>query len=294
MRLHSLLFLFKEALEGIIRHRLMALAALTTSAAGFFVFGAFLVSVYILQSITGSTLSELSFAAFMKPETKRADSLRVQNAIRKIPGVVYVRLVTKEEDWALQKRDLGFRLQLEGISENQLTDGFEIRTKRLEDMSAVAKQVRKIKGVDAVQVMTDIVSKLRAVLRLLKTLGMVATAVLLLAITLMIGNVIRLTVLARQREIRVMQLVGATDTFIRTPFLIEGIIYGVTGAAIAGVLVYALGNKVITLMMEQLLFLPINPAHIPLSRAVVLLLLAGFVIGLLGSWLSLRRFLKDQ
>ncbi|HOC32275.1 MAG TPA: permease-like cell division protein FtsX, partial [Armatimonadota bacterium] len=171
MRLHSLLFLFQEALEGIIRHRLMALAALSTSTAGFFVFGAFLVTIYILQSITGSTLSELSFAAFMKPETTRADSLRVQNAIRKIPGVVYVRLVTKEEDWARQKRDLGSRLPLEGITDNPLTDGFEIRTKRLEDMSAVAKQVRKIQGVDAVQVMTDIVSKLRALLRLLKTLG---------------------------------------------------------------------------------------------------------------------------
>lgn len=292
MRLNSMVFLVREALSGLWRHGIMTLAAISTSTVSFTVLGAFLVVLFLLNSVSASMLSQLGIAVFMTRQSDRADTLRVRNQIQALPGVSSVTVVTKEQAWSRMKKDLGKYVPLDGVKENRLSDEIRILTTDVEHITPVANAVTKIKGVDEAVVVTSIVKKMQQTVRLLRTLMSGAAVLLLLATLSMITNVIRLTVFARRREIKIMQMVGATNAFIRTPFLLEGLIYGAVGGALAAWLVSRGGASLIQFVHEQLPFLPVDPFTIPLTTMVLAFAGTGALLGLLGSFGSIRRFLN--
>jgi len=291
MRLTSLFFLLHEALSGLVRHRLMALAAVSTSAICFTLMGAFLAALYTLQAVARDFTSELGVMAFMKTDASRGETERARKAIADLPGVASVTIVTKEAAWTRMKKDYG-QLPLEGIVKNPLGDELHIQMRDVEHIAPVAKAVDKVDGVDEVSVMREVVKKVQATERVVKRLGAGTAIFLLLATLAVIANVIRLTVYARKREIRIMQLVGATNAFIRLPFLLEGFIYGTVGAGIGAAVVYFGGSHLLRFGHNALPFLPLDPTDLPVRALLAMLLTAGALIGLLGSAASMHKFLK--
>jgi cell division transport system permease protein len=149
--------------------------------------------------------------------------------------------------------------------------------------------VQKLRTSD---VETRVVQQLLAVNRFVKVAGLVAFIVLGFGILLIIYNTIRLTIFARRREIRIMELVGATSAFIRVPFLMEGLIYGLTGAVYAGAVLVLLFGAVMRADTPLVtLLLPASPGVL-LWKCLLWTAVAGIMFGLVGSWLSLSRSLN--
>lgn len=291
MRLSTIGFLLRECWSGLIRHQLMTLAAVSTSAICFTVVGFFLAVLFLLHALTASFTSELGVMVFMKTSGKRAESLKAEKAIASLPGVAGVRLVTREQAWARMKKDYG-QLPLEGVIGNPLGDELHVTLADVDHIAPVAKAASKITGVAEVDVMRDVVKKVEATERVIKRLGAGAAGLLLLATLLVIANVIRLTVFARRREIRIMQLVGATNSFIRTPFLLEGLLHGALGGGIAAAVVLYAGGSVLHATRQTLPFMPLNPSAVPAETLALSLVGLGAAVGVLGSAASVRRFLE--
>lgn len=269
----------------------MTLAAISTSAICFTVMGAFIAVLFALNAISDSMVSELGVAVYMKPGTDRTDTLNTRDAIKEMPGVGSVMIVTREDAWTRMKKDLGDSVPFEGIKDNPLTDELHVRLLDVDHVATVSAAAAHLPGVDQSKVMSDIVKNVQATVRLVKRLGVAAGLLLLVATLVVIANVIRLTVFARRREIRIMQLVGATNGFIRIPFLLEGLIYGVGGSAVAGAVVFHGGQSVLRLVHTSLPFLPVNDTVVPANSLALALIGAGAVVGLIGSAASVRKFL---
>lgn len=205
-----------------------------------------------------------------------------------------VRFVSKEEALERMRQSFGERASVleavEGI--NPLPDSFEVQVARPELVAPVAEAIAALPGVAKVDYKRETVDRLFRLTAVIRGLGLVVAAFLVLGCTVVISNTVRLTVFARRREVAIMKLVGATDWFIRWPFVIEGLVLGVAGAllavgALAGAYWWAAGAAARTLP-----FLPlVSPERV--VRALVWPLLGlGALVGGLGSGISLRRFLQ--
>jgi cell division transport system permease protein len=290
VRLTSILFVIREVLQGLSRHRLMALAATTTSAVCFAIFGAFLLVLLSLQGLGDNLLGQLGAAAYMKENTTRAQSEKVRDQISILPGVASVELKPKEAVWEDMKKKVS-AASLDGIVGNPMTDELRINLVDVERIEPVAAAIGKMEGVAEVAVSSTEVANVQATVRMLRLLGTGAALLLLLASLGVIANVIRLTVFARRREIRIMQLVGATNNFIRAPFLLEGVIYGAAGAAAGTAMVVYGGQHVMEFTRQNLSFLNLTAPDLSSLAFYSSMTATGAFLGLLGSAVSIRKFL---
>lgn len=292
MRVNSLFFLLHETLSSLWRHRLMTLLTVSTAAICFTLMGGFLTAFCTLQSITRNFSSELGVMAFMDTRATRAQAENARARIAELPGVASVKLVTREAAWARMKKDYT-QLPLDGIARNPLGDELHILMHDVDHIAPVAKAAAGVQGVDEVSVMRDVVRKVQATEAFVRRLGTAATILLLLATAAVISNVIRLTVMNRSREIRIMQLVGATNAFIRLPFLLEGLLFGAAGAAVGALAVIYGGQSLIRLGQSALPFLPLDQSALPVRSLVIALLCVGGATGLIGSAASMHKFLRS-
>jgi cell division transport system permease protein len=229
---------------------------------------------------------------------------RVRQQLVEIPQVKSVRFVSKEEALAKERKDHPEMTQ--GLASNPLPNEYEVIPKRGEDVETVARQVTFVRsaGVEKIcppppgsrssqsatgEKCSQITHRVLTVARYLWIVVLIAFVVLLVSSTLLVANTIRLSIFARRREIEVMKLVGATNWFVRGPFMIEGVLCGVAGAVAA----------IILLVLGRTLFMPLihltsesNVQAWPFGLHVVIVLGAGLLLGAAGSGLTIRRFLR--
>jgi cell division transport system permease protein len=291
----SLWFLIREAFTNIWRHQLMTLASVTTVAASLSVLGGFLLVGWQVHRATENLPRQIELHVFTKVSTPRAEVLRLQSRILSWPGVRSVKLVPKEEAWKAYVQDYPQKEDLEGIRENPLPDKLEIRTRNPENATVVANRLRQAVAfpeIDTVREGGAVLERLIAIARLVRTIGLVCAGLLLIATIAVIANAIRITVFARRREIRIMQLVGATHWFVRLPFLIEGMFDGAAGAALASGLLLIGYRMFVQTAFRAAPFLRDFHVSVDLPHFFGALTLLGVAIGAMGSFVSIRRFLK--
>ena len=175
---------------------------------------------------------------------------------------------------------------------NPLPNAFEVKMDKPEQVKPVALAMAQFKGVENAKFGQEIVEQLFSLTKMVRIFGVVLIAFLALAALFIISNTIRLTVFARRKEIGIMKYVGATDWFIRWPFLIEGVILGFSGALVAVVLINNLYGALIQQVYESLAFLPLIPQYPFINNISMIVLVIGTVIGALGSTISLRKFMQ--
>jgi cell division transport system permease protein len=296
VRLNSLIFLLHEGFLNIRRNGLMSLAALGTVTVALTVLGASLWTAYRIHEIAAEqpqTFNEID--VFLKKEIDRDQALDVQERIRRLPEVQRVHLVSRERAWAeMQNREPTLT---QVMPDNPLSDKFEVGAKQAAEVDRLARILRDSAQFAEVDQVNDASQEVRTMLgfaRIVKVMGGCAAIGLFIATLFIVQNTIRLTVFARRREIRIMQLVGATPGFIRFPLMFEGVFHGIVGAAIAGGLVL-LGGREVSRFVAQLHSPLIGeiPSHIGPIDMVSGLIAIGAFIGLVGSHLSMRRFLKQ-
>jgi cell division transport system permease protein len=287
-------FFLKEALRAMRRNAAPSFAALAAIVVTMVVVGVFIPIVQATQGSANGVRSQVEVDVYMKTSATAAQETRVKAELAQIHGVKRVSFESKSAAYAAQKRSDPAAYAL--LSSNPLPDTFHV----IPSNPAAALTIRSTISANgklldpSIQNVSNHTSDTRKVLEVTKLVTITAAllAVLLIAASvLLVGNTIRLSLYARRREVEVMKLVGATDWFIRWPFIIEGVLVGAVGAVVA---------LIILAFMKVALLDPLAgnwsllraPSTIPFVWLVLVLIGAGIGVSAIGSGLSLRRFLR--
>lgn len=285
--MESTQFWTRETFANIRRNRLMSLLAISTVTVALFILGAFFLTLSNLRAAVGNQAQKLDLVVILDKGIAPPRRAAIFNAAR-IPQVAKLDIMLASQVLKEQKR-LYPDMPLDDFAgDNPLGDQLVVRLKNPADFFKVRAYLASIAGVSAIQDSNadEAARRLVNFNRFLTRAALVSLVVLGLAILLIIHNAIRLTVYARRREIRIMRLVGATAGFIRVPFLLEGVFYGISGALLAALglaALYAAATGQTDPLVRSML--PLAPAQI-LGPCVALMLGTGLLFGVLGAALS--------
>jgi len=294
MKLRTAEYFIREAILSIRRNGLMSVASVSTVAVSLLILGMFLVIVLNLNNMAAELESQVQIIVYLEDKLSDEEIRAIGTRIAQMEGVRQVMFVTKDEAMARFKERLGEQQSiLDALGDvNPLPNSFEIKMADPKLVKPTAEAIKKYSGVENVRYGQEIIEQLFGLTRLVRLVGITLIVFLALAAMFIISNTIRLTVFARRREIGIMKYVGATDWFIRWPFLIEGMILGFGGAFIAVMLLSKTYGLIVEQIYQSLAFLPVIPQYPFMNYVGLLLLVAGMIIGALGSTISLRRYMQ--
>jgi cell division transport system permease protein len=290
---------FAESLRSLTANLSTTVAATMTVLIGMFLLGLFIALGTWVLSWSDHAAAKLRIKVYMCtvatcPKAGEATPAQINNVRVKLiqtQGVKDVRFVSKEQ--ALDTMRTRNPDLVEGLTSNPLPPSFEVTPQRAEDVRAVSNSIRaeSLPGVEKVRDGEKVADRIIQVATAISTFFLVAVIVLVVASTLLIANTIRLSIFSRRREIEVMKLVGATNWFVRGPFMIEGLICGVLGAVTAVVLLL-LGKAIIVPAILDRFEADSEVQAIAFGWNALALILVGLLLGAVGSGLTLRRFLQ--
>lgn len=291
-------FLLGEALVAMRRNFLMTFAAISTAAVALFLLGG-LAYIYLRVSQFASDVSgKFEMRVWLKEKPADANGPAITftakdippiiSRIRAVKGVKTAVWVPKEKEWEKMKQDDPRMTQ--GIEINPLGQSFKVVLSDLSVAGSVEDEISGMKEVEDVLYLKDEQEMTDQALGFVRWMGGGLGSILIITAAILIYNAIRLTILARRREIRIMQLVGASKFTVRTPFLIEGLIQGAVGGTIAALLIRA-AQSVIERQTEAMHFTMHIPTF-PTGFAIALLATIGGLFGMLCSYLAIREPLR--
>lgn len=226
-------YLLKETWIGLQRGGWMNWAAISTVTVLLFLFGLSLQSSWQVEKLLYQFGSQLEISVYLDPGA-RADS--IESLVSRIPEVADIKVITKEQAWHKLVQELGItdiKAATHQLGENPLVDELKVKARNSEVVPNLATQLAKLHGVDAVQYVDEAVRRIAQLHRGLNWVTLTITIILTLTAIAVTTTTIRLIVMARRREIEIMQLVGATSAWIYLPFIFQGIAFGLIGGAIA-------------------------------------------------------------
>ncbi|MCM3079702.1 MULTISPECIES: permease-like cell division protein FtsX [Brevibacillus] len=287
----------REGVKNLGRNGWMSFASISAVAITLLILGVFLILAMNVNYFAQSVEKQVEIRVFMDVLATEANVQQVEENIKAIPKVSTVQFIPKDEGLKQFKESLGDKAYLfEGLEkDNPLPDAFVVKTAQPQDTAAVAAQIKKLEYVKNLTYGEGTVEKLFAVTGAVRNVGIAFIIGLGFTAMFLIANTIKLTIVARRREIEIMKLVGATNWFIRWPFFVEGLLMGIVGALIPTIMLsvgyYYLLDAIHSSFEASQLFklLPL----FPLVNQVALALVAiGAFIGIWGSLVSVRRFLR--
>ena len=293
MILHAIDFVCRETVLHLKRERLIAIATISTVAVLLLVLGSIVLLLLDLRAWTGRAIDQLEVWGYFSKEVARDDSMKATDPIAGWSEVKSVRFVTKEEGWEQQKRDYpGLAKVGDGI-ENPLSDAVQIKVREPEQSAEVAKRLEGLPEIRTVRWGGSLQESLVKLKRAVKWGGMAISLLVAIAGVFIVHNTIRLALHSRWREVYVMQLVGAARSMIAAPFLLEGMLHGLLGAAIACCVLLPTHMYLRTLAARSAPFFVLIPDGDLLPFALCLLLGAA-LLGITGSAVAIRRYLSHK
>lgn len=294
MRLNTIKYYFRQATQSILRNSWLSVASVGVVAVSLLILGSSLLLVLNANNVASNLESSVEISVFLKDKTTPAQVKDLEGKLKAIPDVAQVEFVTKQRALEEMKKNFGDKKDiLAGLEEkNPLPDAFRVKTSTVEQVAPLARQMEPLAQVDQVRYGQGVVEKLLALSRWVRTAGLVTMVLLGIAAVFLIATTIRLSVFARRKEIGIMKFLGATNWFVRVPFLMEGMILGLAGSSLAVLAIYygylsLIGNIQLSLPFMQLV--TDRELIIPLMEGLLVL---GLAIGAVGSMISMRRFLK--
>jgi cell division transport system permease protein len=283
--------LFSEALRSISANLSTTAAAIVTVLIGMFLLGVFIGLGTWVLSWSDNVKKELVVHVFFTQNATTKEINAVGNLVGKNPDVKSITFISKEK--ALRRMEKSYPQLTVDLPANPLPDSFEIVPKKGEDTEPVALSIRdaKLAGVDEVRYGKETSRRILQIARAIQVVFLIAVIILLIASTILIANTIRLSIFARRREIEVMKLVGATNWFVRGPFMLEGLITGLAGS-ISAILLLLLSREVAVPQILGHIRSDPDVRALAFSWTAAILLAVGLGIGALGSGMTLRRFLR--
>lgn len=293
MKLKTGEYFIQEVFHSLHRNNWMTFASIGTVAVSLFVLGVFLILVLNMNRLAGMLESQVQISVYLEDHLTDREKRQIGYDIESLQGIDSVTYVDRETAKERLKDRLGDqKYLLDALSDdNPLPDAFEVTVTMPSVVESAAGAIDSMQGVEEAKYGQDVVEHLFDITRLMRIFGFVLMGLLGGATLFIISNTIRLTVFARRKEIAIMKYVGATDWFIRWPFLLEGIVLGCIGGLIAAVALRSFYAAMAAKIYSTLAFFPLMPQYPFMNYVTAAILLAGIVIGAIGSVISLKRFL---
>src|SRR6476661_4866841 len=292
-------FFLREALRALKRNAMPSFAAMATVLVTVLVLGVFIPIVQATTGAANEVRGRLLLDVYLKTDAKPADIQRVKALIGKTPHVKRIQFVSKAQAYRDERRRNPQAYQL--LGSNPLPDTFRVTPDQAGNLNGVRDAIVPIgasgrrapadPSIDEVKNRRDETNKILSATRIVKLTMALLAALLIAASILLISNTIKLSLFSRRREVEVMKLVGATDWFIRWPFVIEGVIVGALGGVLA-ILLLAVGKIALIDPLAQDFALIAAPNTINFGLLIVVLMVSSVLVSAVGSGISLRRFLR--
>lgn len=292
MKPRNLVYYFREALKSLRRNRLLSLATITTVAICILILGLSVLATLNASNLVNRLEADVEIIAFLDQDLSKYEISDVRNELISMSGVKSVEFISRDEALQNLQKNFGqkeYNLK-ETLGKNPLPHSFRIKGEDPRQTAGIARKVTAVEGIYKVNYGRGMVERLFSVTRWVRIISIAFIVALFFGAIFLIATTIRLAIFARRKEVYLMKLIGSTDWFIRWPFFIEGVFLGAMGALLAiAVLAGSYGSLVGH--FETVFFLPLvnNPAI--LGRVYLSLLAGGAVLGVLGTWISLNRFL---
>lgn len=294
MKLSTSEYFIKEVYTSFKRNIWMTLASIFTVVLSLFILGFFSIVILNLNKMADTLESQVQISVYLKDDLSQEEIDETKETLSKIEGLQDIKFTTREEAMENFKERLGDQqFLLDALNDtNPLPDSFSLTVTSPQQVKTIADTVVALDSVESASYSQDIINHLFNLTHLIRLIGVALIILLTGAAIFIISNTIRLTVFARRKEIAIMKYVGATDWFIRWPFLLEGICLGFIGGGLATIFLYIVYNQVTQEIYEAMAFFPLIPQHPFINYISLAILVAGIIIGALGSTISLKRFLK--
>ena len=295
--MNRLFYNVKQALIQIVRYKTTTLASLFAITAKMLILGLFFTLAVNLNLFTEMVKRDYdTVEVFLNDDVSEEDAKAIMNEVTGINGVSEVEYRSKAQALQIMRDRWGSSgYLLDSLGGNPLPNSILVTVTSLDAADAVNSQVSTIQGVESTKYYKETVDKLTKVTNFLQYGSMSIMLFLVLISLIVVSNMIKLTVFARAREISIMKYIGATNWFIRGPFLVEGIIIGMLSAvAAAGIvyIVYSNAVEIIGMKVMTILSSPLVPAEYLMQNLLIIFLALGVGIGATGSIISMRKFLE--
>ena len=292
----QILYNIKQAFVQIGRNKAMSLASVFAITAMMLILGLFFVITVNINLFTEMVKSDYEqVEIFLLDETTAEDAQAIMDKIEGRKGVDQVEYRTKEDALNIMKSRWGeSSYLLDSLGNNPLPNSILITVDTLESAGDVTDYAASFDGVEDVKYYQETVEKLTKVTKFLQIAALIIMAFLVVVSIVVVSNTIKLTVFARSREISIMKYVGATNWFIRGPFLVEGIIIGIVASLVSAGITFGIYSRVVDLIGTQVMTIlssPLVPAGYLAVNLICIFLAMGISRGAGGSIISMRRFL---
>jgi len=294
MKIRLYPYFFRQALINIRNNRLVHVIGMSTMVVSMLIFGTFLLLFVNLDSWIQGWGHSLSMSVYLQDGISEVRRDHIASVIRNLPAAEIERFVSKDGALRNLKNALGAQARLlESLSDNPLPASFEVVFKHVEgqeiDPRKIKTELEDLEGVEEVQYSEEWLKRFEGVMNMLRLLGFIIGGLLCMGVVFIVTNTIKLTIYSRKDEIEILKLVGATNWFVKTPFLLEGIIQGILSGVLALLILYTghlfLSTKKIHflgLAVLDFIFLP--------SGYVFSIFLLTVALGLVGSFVAVGRF----
>lgn len=287
-------YFLSETVNNLRRNALMAVAATSTVAISLLLLGGVEILGMVVGNVTNSWEAKVEISTFLRDDASSGEIRGLESEIAQMPEVEDVTYVSKAQAYEEFKQTYADTPQLyEALSPDSLPASLRIALTDAQYTQEVAGRIQGTTGVDEVRFGGEIIRRLLQVNTLLRTVTLVLSVILMVASAALIANTIRLGIYARREEIGIMKLVGATNWFIRIPFMLEGLAAALMGALVAAGIVWLADAMLFTRLAQAVPFLApaFNFSSRELITVVAALVAVGTGVGLVGSGMATRRFL---
>lgn len=295
MIIKMLLRHFREGLKNLIRNGWMTFASVSAVAITLLILGVSLVIALNAENMSSYVAGQLEVDVFLQQNLTDTQGMQLANQIKTMPGVKSVQFVTKAQGLQDLEKRLGpqYGNLLTGI-QNPLPDKVIVKATDPKQTLALANQIKGISGVAKVNDGQSFVERFFQLMDVIRNIGLVFVVALVITAMFLISNTIKITIFSRRREIEIMKLVGATNWFIRWPFLTEGMLIGAFGAAIPFAVILFAYHSIYVRMggLFQVLTFPLVTTASLASKMALILFGLGLFIGIWGGIMSVRKFLR--
>ena len=293
MRINNFGYLIKEGIRGIFLHGFMSFAAVCVTVACLLIVGSFSSLMYNVNLMVEDLNKTNELLVYIDSELPDAEAKSIGTKINLIENVTLAKYVSREEALKAFVEDMGGNAAFGGVVAEDLRHRFVVTLEDNALMEQTYNQIEQIPGVAYISAEFEMAEGFITLQNVLQIASIAVIAVLLVVSLLIISNTVKLAMYDRRDEIAIMKMVGATNGFIRLPFVVEGFALGMIGAAIAFAMEWVMYDALV-LKIEEVdtlrlfRFVPFDELLVPMVATFVA---AGLFVGVVGSWTSIRKFM---
>ena len=294
MKINNVGYLLKEGIRGIFLHGFMSFAAVVVTVACLLIVGSFSILVYNVNSMVNELNQTSEIRVFVEEELSFSEAQSTETKIRRIDNVHEANLVSREDALNDFIADHEGEAAFTGLDSDLLRHRVVVILEDNSRMAETVEEIRQVSGVDDIVAAYELAEGFSTLQKVLEVISVAVISVLLLVSLLIISNTVKLAMYDRRDEIAIMKMVGATNSFIRLPFVVEGFTLGMLGAVLAFVMEWLMYDLAVTKIenLDSLGLISLVSFNELLWPMVFTFVGAGLFVGVVGSWTSIRKFMN--